>query len=91
MRLVSAGMETGAIIRRARTSRGMSQVAFAVFVGVSPGTVSKWERNAAKPSVPSLRSVAERLGLSVESMLGDESARSVSTTESAESVTEKAS
>ena len=64
---------TGAVIRRLRESKGMTQEALAEALYVSSKTVSKWETGKGYPDVSLLEPLAKALGISlIELMSGDE-------------------
>lgn len=58
-------MSLGAVIRKARTSVGMTQVTLAAKVGVDPSTASRWERNAATPSMAHVIAIANACGVPI--------------------------
>lgn len=55
----------GALIRRARLERGMTQRQLAERLHVTDKSVSKWERDVCRPDVALLEPLAEALGLGV--------------------------
>ena len=61
--------KTGALIRRLRLEKGLTQRALAEAVGVGDKAVSKWERGAGCPDVGTLRALAEALGTGVDQLL----------------------
>lgn len=60
---------TGALIRRVRLSRGMTQAALAEMLHISPKAVSKWERGAGFPDVSMIAALSRALGVSEASLL----------------------
>jgi transcriptional regulator with XRE-family HTH domain len=60
----------GAQIRRAREAQGLTLKALAEAVGVTPSLLSQVENDKAQPSLNTLRSVAVRLQLSGDALLG---------------------
>lgn len=70
--------KTGALIRKMRTARGMTQRALAEELFVSDKAVSKWERGMGLPDIAVLARLAQALGVKTDALLcGDmrESAR----------------
>ena len=61
--------KTGALIRRLRLEKGLTQRALAEAVGVGDKAVSKWERGAGCPDVGTLGALAEALGTGVDRLL----------------------
>lgn len=61
--------KTGALIRRLRLEKGLTQRALAEAVGVGDKAVSKWERGAGCPDVGTLGALAEALGTGVDQLL----------------------
>ena len=60
-------------IKALRESSGLSQAKFASLIGVSSGNVGQWERYSTLPGAIALRSIAQKLGCSVDWILtGDE-------------------
>jgi len=57
-------------LRRARESRGMSQLDLANKTGLQPAAVSHFETNQRSPSFENLRKLADALSLSVDYLLG---------------------
>ena len=56
---------TGAVIRRLREARGMTQAELAEHIGVSGKAVSKWETAKGLPDMTLLKPLSEALGVSV--------------------------
>lgn len=48
-----------------RALHGMGQADLAVAVGLTQGTISRWERGEKMPSITTLATVADRLGCTV--------------------------
>lgn len=64
---------TGAIIKRLREEKKMTQLAFAEKLGVSDKAVSKWETGKGYPDITLIEPIAKTLGVSVMELLsGDE-------------------
>lgn len=63
---------TGAMIRRLREGKGMTQEALAERVHVSAKAVSKWETGRGFPDISLLEPLAGALGLSVIELLSGE-------------------
>ena len=63
---------TGAVIRRLRESKGLTQEALARTLHVSGKAVSKWETGQGFPDVSLLEPLAKALGLSVIELLSGE-------------------
>lgn len=59
-------MELGRRIKRARDARGLTQMELAVQMGVTVGTISRWETGANPPDMKRLLQIAETLGESVD-------------------------
>ena len=55
---IGAHAATAAKVKRARKRAGMTQVEFALALGVHPMTVSKWERGTVKPGKSALARAA---------------------------------
>lgn len=53
-------------IRELREEQGWSQFEFAIKAGVTPSTISNWERGVTEPKVSQLRKVAELFGVSMD-------------------------
>ena len=60
---------TGALIRRLRMEKGLTQRELAGRLGVSDKAVSKWERGLGCPDVSLLTAVSQVLGVGLDSML----------------------
>jgi transcriptional regulator with XRE-family HTH domain len=54
------GMHT---IRELREAGGLTQLELAIQLGVTPATVSNWERGVAEPKVAQLRAIARFFGV----------------------------
>lgn len=61
--------ETGALLRKLRAERGLSQKQAAETLSVSPQAVSKWETGQGLPDVTLLSALAELYGVSMERLL----------------------
>ena len=61
--------ETGALIRRLRRERGLTQAQLAEILQVSDKAVSKWERGAGCPDVEMIPALAAAFRVSAESLL----------------------
>lgn len=64
--------KTGALIRRLRQHRGMTQRMLAEEICVSDKTISKWERGCGVPDVGLLPPLAAALGTDAETLLRGE-------------------
>jgi len=62
----------GQNLRAARQSAGLGQFALGVKLGVPPTTISRWERDLHAPTVATLRRVAEALGVTTASLIGEQ-------------------
>lgn len=60
---------TGALIRRLRMEKGLTQRELAERIGVSDKAVSKWERGLGCPDVSLLTAVSQELGVGIDSVL----------------------
>lgn len=69
--------KTGALIRRLRMEKGMTQRELAKQLNVSEQAVSKWERALGCPDVSLLRRLAEALDVDVLSLLAGEKNESI--------------
>jgi transcriptional regulator with XRE-family HTH domain len=58
-------------LRHLRREKDMSQDAFAAILGTSKQVLSRYETNQRAPKITTVREYAEKLGVSVEYMLGD--------------------
>ncbi len=61
--------ELGALVRRARKNKGLSQAALARAIGLTPQYISDIERGRAFGSYRTLQRLAARLDLSLDSLL----------------------
>ena len=61
----------GENMRQARLKVGWSQQDLAVNLGFAVASVSRWERGLAVPPVPTLRRVADALGVKLSTLIGD--------------------
>ena len=66
---------TGAVIRRLREARGLTQEALAEQIFVSGKAVSKWETGQGLPDISLLEPLARALGISVAELLSGEDVR----------------
>ena len=64
-------MTLGENIRRLRKVKGLTQDELSDKLYYSSNAVSSWERNRTKPSVETLKLMAEVLGVSVGELTGD--------------------
>ena len=65
----------GRAIRRARMRKGLKQTDLASAVGVTPETVSNFERGRTAPSLTTLGKLAHVLGIPPHALLSDQDAR----------------
>ncbi len=63
------------IIKELRKQKGLSQNALAELCGVHQTAVSQWEKGRTTPDLDSLKKLAKALGVSAETLLGDETAK----------------
>lgn len=63
---------TGAVIKRLREQRGMTQMQLAQRIGVSDKAVSKWETMKGLPDIALIRPLAEALGVSLMELMNGE-------------------
>jgi len=68
---------TGAVIRKLREDKKMTQEELAAKIFVSSKAVSKWETGQGFPDVPLLEPLAEALGISVIELLSGEDIRNL--------------
>lgn len=73
---VSADLQIGERLRTRRRSKSLSLVELSGRVGISVGQLSEIERGLASPSLRTLRTLCQELGISMGWVLGDEGARS---------------
>jgi transcriptional regulator with XRE-family HTH domain len=64
-------MDLGMKIRETREKIGMSLRKLAKEVGVSPSFISQVEQNKAQPSINSLQKIAQVLGISIATLMGE--------------------
>ena len=62
-------MTYGQLIKNRREARNWSQVEFAERVGVSPATVSNWEREVTPPGIDDVNKLCMGLSISAETLL----------------------
>lgn len=55
-----------------RLSNGMTQEQFASFLGTSKQVISRYERNERSPKISAVRMFAEKMGLSISELAGDD-------------------
>ena len=60
---------TGAVIKKLREDKGMTQLQLAEFLGVSDKAVSKWETAKGLPDISLIESLAKPLGVSVMELI----------------------
>lgn len=60
----------GAAVKRAREQRGLSQTALADLIGANLSTISEIERGLTVPSLSTVWSIADRLAVSLDSLVG---------------------
>lgn len=60
----------GELIKKLREAKGETQLQMAVALGVTPGTVSMWERGTSdNPRVETAKRIAEHIGCSLDDLL----------------------
>ena len=64
--------KTGALIRRLRTEKGLTQLRLAEKLGVSDKAVSKWERGLGCPDISLLNRLSDILGADLSAILSGE-------------------
>lgn len=64
---------TGAVIRKLREEKNMTQLQLAEMVGVSDKAVSKWETSKGLPDISLIEPLAKALGVSVVEFMSGES------------------
>lgn len=57
-------------LRRMREAAGLSQIQLALRMGVSQGTIARWERGGRTPQAANLIKLAQILGCGVDELLG---------------------
>ncbi len=62
----------GEIIRKNRKARGLTQLALATRLGVTPQAVGKWERGESEPDLSVLLPLAKELNVTAETLFGTE-------------------
>ncbi len=67
-------LKIGETVRRLRTERGITQEQLAVFLGVTPQAVSRWELAIGYPDVELLPTIAEYFGVTTDELFGREQA-----------------
>ncbi len=58
-------MQTGDLIKKARTNAGVTQAELAERLGITPQAVSQYERGIKNPKLETIRRIAEALGVLV--------------------------
>lgn len=56
----------GALLRQARTERGLSQKQLAGQIGISSGRISRYENGESPVPLPELEQIADKLGMSIQ-------------------------
>ena len=64
-------MKTGEALKKARTDAGITQAELAKRLGVTPQTVSQYERGIKKPKVETLARFADAMSVSIDSLLDE--------------------
>ena len=59
----------GLLIRKKRVEKGLTQQQLASHLGVSPKTISRWERSLNIPDISMLESLSLELGISVKNLI----------------------
>lgn len=67
-------MTLGQNLQAARKAKGLSQETLAEQIGVSRQALGKWEKDTALPGLDNLQAAAQVLGVSVDTLLGTETA-----------------
>lgn len=65
-------MNFGEKLKKLREERGVYQRDLAVYIGVTPTTISYYEANRKKPQMEKLNKIAEFFGVTVDYLLGQE-------------------
>lgn len=68
--IVFHGVAMGGKLYSLRVARGMTQEQLAAELCVSPGAVSKWERNQSVPSVEMLWALADFFDCNMDELVG---------------------
>ena len=63
---------TGAVIKKLREEKGITQLQLADMIGVSSKAVSKWETSKGLPDISLIESLGKALGVSVAELLSGE-------------------
>ena len=66
-------------LKRIRTERGMSQEEFATFLGTSKQNISRYELGEVSPKISTAAKMAEKLGITIAQLNGDDSQSSTYT------------
>lgn len=69
----------GLKLRKLRKSRGITQKRLAAMLGVTEGTISKYESNLVMPPFEAMRSLSKILGTSLDELYGNEAKGTIST------------
>lgn len=80
--------DLGALIKSMRKERNMTQKKLGELLGVSEGTVSKYEANVSLPPFETLRSIASIFNVSMDTLCGMKHQGTISTHGLSESQTE---
>ena len=80
--------DLGALIKQLRKDRGITQKKLGERIGVSEGTVSKYEANVSTPPVETLRKIAGVFNISMDTLYGMEHQETLSTHGLSETQTE---
>lgn len=68
-------MNMGAVIKKFRRERDITQERFAEYLNVSPQAVSRWETGAAYPEITTIPAIASFLGISTDILFGVEESK----------------
>ncbi len=68
-------MNIGAIIKKYRRERDITQEKFAEYLNVSPQAVSRWETGVAYPDITTIPAIATFLGISADILFGIEESK----------------
>lgn len=70
---------TGAVIKKLREEKGMTQLQFAEAIGVSDKAVSKWETAKGLPDITLIEPLAKALGVSVMELISGDTVKNANT------------
>ena len=59
----------GAFLRRLREAKGLSQLALAKELGIAQPTISAWEADVARPTVPGVLELAKALDADLDGLV----------------------